>query len=207
MCIRDRPSVTFTVTGGATTIECQIDNGAFAACTSPFTPVTTLADGSRRITVRGTDAAGNAGTGSTTFVVDTAPPGVVFDDAPPALWPVNYFDMKFHSADASATLACSLNGAPFATCTGPRTITTVYNSGSTFAVRATDPAGNVSTASRSWTSQDGLVLHYPWEQGQTRNTSLLTQRAAYSPNGSATVPVVGGWAGTAASSPAAHQYA
>ena len=51
------------------------------------------------------------------------------------------------------------------------------------------------------------MLHYPWEQGQTHNTSLLAQKAAYSPNGSSTLTAVGGWAGTAASSPAAHTYA
>ncbi|HZJ63993.1 MAG TPA: hypothetical protein VFD36_10795, partial [Kofleriaceae bacterium] len=63
----NRPSVAFTVTG-ATTIQCQVDAGRFAACTSPFTPAA-LADGSHSVTVRGTDAVGNVGTGSTTFTV------------------------------------------------------------------------------------------------------------------------------------------
>jgi hypothetical protein len=198
------PSVSFTVTG-ATLVQCQVDAGAFATCTSPFTPAA-LADGTHTVTVRGSDAAGNAGTGATTFTVDTTPPVVAFDDAPPAQWPVNYFDMLFHTTDASATLACSLNGAAFTACTSPLTITTSYNVTSTFSVRATDPAGNRATVSRSWVAQDGLVLHYPWEQGQTHNTSLLAQDAPYSPDGTVSVPVVGGWAGTAAGSPAAHTY-
>ena len=177
----NRPSVMFTVTG-ATTIQCRLDAGAFAACTSPFTPPAVLADGSHTVTVRGTDAAGNAGTGSTTFTVDTAPPAVVFDDTPPARWVVNYFDMRFHSTDTSATFACSLNGAAFTACANPFTITTVYNTQSTFVVRATDAAGNSSTASTSWTSSNGLALHYPWEHGLTENTSLLVQNLAYSPD-------------------------
>src|SRR6185503_7288871 len=80
------------------------------------------------------------------------------------------------------------------------------NVSSTFSVRATDPAGNTATISTSWTSSDGLVLHYPWEQGQTHNTSLLAQNTPYSPDGAATLPIVGGWAGTAAGSPAAQTY-
>ena len=201
----NRPSVTFTVTG-ATTIQCQVDAGTFAACSSPFTPATALADGSHTITVRATDAVGNVGTGSTTFTVDTAPPSVVFDDTPPARWPVNYFDMRFHSTDGTATFACSLNGAAFTACANPFTITTVYNTQSTFVVRATDPAGNSSTASTSWTSSNGLVLHYPWEHGLTQNTSLLVQKPAYSPDGSVALTEVGGWAGSGISAPGAHQY-
>src|SRR5262249_33439760 len=66
--------------------------------------------------------------------------------------------------------------------------------------------GNNATISTSWTSSTGLVLHYPWEQGQTHNTNLLAQDPAFSPDGTVTLPVVGGWAGTAAGSPAAHTY-
>ena len=198
------PSVAFTVTG-ATAIQCRVDTGGFATCTSPFTPAA-LADGSHTVTVRGTDAAGNPGTGSTTFTVDTTPPPLVFDDAPPALWPVNYFDMKFHSTEATATLACSLNGAAFAACASPLTITTSYNMASSFSVRATDVAGNPRTITTSWAPTNGLVLHYPWEQGRAHNTSLLAQNAAYSPDSPDTVPVVGGWAGTAAGSPGEHKY-
>jgi hypothetical protein len=199
------PPVTFTVTGGATQIQCQVDTGAFATCASPFTPAA-LADGSHTITVRATDAAGNPGTGATTFTVDGTPPPLAFDDTPPAQWPVNYFDMKFHTTDASATVACSLNGAAFTACTSPLTITTTYNVGSTFSVRARDPVGNVTTISTNWTSSNGLVLHYPWEQGQTHNTSLLAQNPAYSPDGTVSLAVTGGWAGTAAAAPAAHTY-
>ncbi|HZJ63113.1 MAG TPA: Ig-like domain-containing protein, partial [Kofleriaceae bacterium] len=198
------PSVSFTVTG-ATTIQCQVDTGSFASCTSPFTP-SALTDGSHTITVRGTDAAGNSSTGATTFTVDTQAPPVAFDDTPPAQWPVNYFDMRFHTTDASATLSCSLNGSAFAACASPLTVVANYNVGSTFQVRARDAAGNTSTITATWTSIDGLVLHYPWEQGQTHNTSLLSQNSAYSPDGTVTLPVVGGWAGTAAGSPAAHTY-
>jgi hypothetical protein len=199
------PGVAFTVSG-ATTIQCRVDAGSFATCTSPFTPAA-LTNGSHTVTVRGSDTAGNVGSDATTFTVDTVAPPVVFDDAPPAEWPVHYFEMRFRTTDTTATLACSLNGAAFTACASPLTVTTSYDVGSTFSVRATDPAGNSSTGTRSWTSSDGLVLHYPWEQGQTHNTSLLAQNAAFSPDGTTSVPIVGGWAGTAAGSPRAHAYA
>ncbi|MEO7735728.1 MAG: Ig-like domain-containing protein, partial [Kofleriaceae bacterium] len=199
------PSVAFTVTG-ATAVQCQVDGGALAACSSPFT-TPALADGSHTVTVRATDAANNPGSDATTFTVDATPPGVAIDDAPPALWPVNYFDLKFHTADPTASLTCSLNGAAFTACASPLAITTTYNIASTFAVRATDPAGNVATtAPATWTAQNGLVLHYPWEQGQTHNTSLLAQNPPYSPDGTTTLTAIGGWAGTAANSPTAHTY-
>ena len=199
------PSFGFTVTG-ATTIECQVDTGAFAACSSPFTTAM-LADGSHAFVVRGTDAAGNTASQRRTFAVDATPPVVAIDDAPPALWPVNYFDLKFHTTDATASLTCARDGAAFTPCASPLTITTAYNVPSSFAVRATDAAGNVTTtAPVSWTAQNGVVLHYPWEHGETHNTSLLAQKPAYSPDGTATLTAVGGWAGAAASSPAAHTY-
>jgi Big-like domain-containing protein len=194
------PSMSFTAGGGATMTECRVDAGAFVACTSPFT-ASALADGSHAMAVRATDGAGNQTIASTaTFTIDTVPPGVVLDDVPPAQWPVDYFDMRFHATE-TATLTCSLNGGAFAACADGQTFTTVYNVGSTFTVRATDAAGNTGSATTSWTSADGLVLHYPWEQGTTINTSLLAQNAAYSPDGSvAAIPFLGGWAGTAAGS-------
>ena len=134
------------------------------------------------------------------------PPPVAFDDTPPAQWPVNYFDMAFHTTDASATLTCALNTGAFTACGSPFAVVTLYNINSTFSVRARDAAGNTSTITTSWTSSNGLVLHYPWEQGQTHNTSLLAQNDTYSPDGTAVLPIVGGWAGTAAGSPPAHTY-
>jgi hypothetical protein len=192
------PVVAFTTAGGPTAIECRLDAGAFAACTSPAT-FTNVADGTHTITVHVSDGAGNSNSATTSsFVIDTAPPVVTFVDAPPASWPVNYYDVRFQ-ANETATFQCSLNGGAFTTCASGSSITTTYNTASTFAVRATDAVGNTSApVSTSWTSSDGLVLHYPWEQGDTDNTSLLSQRPPYSPTGSTvTTAVVGGWAGTA----------
>jgi hypothetical protein len=195
------PTVTFTTGGAPTSTQCRVDAGGLSNCVGgTFTP--TVADGTHTLTIIVTDGANNSASATTaSFIVDTTAPVVTFDDTPPAQWPVNYFDMRFHATDANVVVAieCSLNGQAFFGCTTGQTITTSYNVGSTFAVRARDNAGNTSAPIQtSWTSTDGLVLHYPWEQGATNNTSLLAQNPAYSPNGTiAAAPAIGGWAGTA----------
>ena len=203
------PAVVFTHTGAST--QCQVDTGAFASCTSPHM-FTNVADGSHTITVRSQDAAGNFGSATTSsFTIDTVAPTVAFVEQAPANWPVNYFDFRFTTGD-SATVQCSLDGAAFAACTSPHAITNVaYGVPHTLQVRGTDAAGNPTTiTSNAWTPARGLVLHYPWEQGGTHNTSLLKQVPSHSPDGTVAslTTFVGGWAGSAlGSTVGAHQYA
>lgn len=64
------PTFTFTATGAAA-FTCAIDSAAFAACTSPFTQATPLADGAHTFTVRARDAAGNQGSAARAFTVAT----------------------------------------------------------------------------------------------------------------------------------------
>src|SRR4029078_6792036 len=98
------------------------------ACTSPFTPATALADGSRRITVRGTDAAGNAGTGSTTFTVDTVAP-VVTVTAVPSPTRVNRPSVTFTVTGGATTIECQIDSGAFAACTSPFTPATALADG------------------------------------------------------------------------------
>jgi len=201
------PTVTFTVGGGPATTLCRVDNGAFTTCTGgTFTP--TVSAGTHTITVQATDGAGNSSSTTTgNFTVDLTAPTITFDDAPPADWPVDYYDIKF-SANETSTFTCSLNGAAATSCTSPQAIKTTYGTLSSFRVTATDTAGNSSTKQTAWTSTSGLVLHYAWEQGSTANSSLLAQSPAFSPDGTTTQPFVGGWAGTALGSTVpAHDYA
>jgi hypothetical protein len=202
------PQVTFTHDGMSPT--CAVDTGTPVACTSPHT-FANVADGPHTITVRVVDAAGNPGSATTTsFTIDTVGPTLAFIEQAPAAWPVNYFDFTFSTGD-SATVACSLDGAAFTACASGQTVTAAYNAAHTLQVRGTDAAGNPTTiTSTAWTPVPGMVLHYPWEQGSTQNTSLLRQRASHSPNGPAAGlgTFVGGWAGSAlGNTVAAHAYA
>jgi hypothetical protein len=190
------PQVSFTHDG--MTPMCRVDSGAEVACTSPHTFANVL-DGAHTITVRVVDAAGNSGSATTSsFTIDTVGPTVAFIEQAPAAWPVNYFDFTFSVGD-SAAVACALDGGTFAPCSSGQTVTAAYNATHTLQVRGTDAAGNQTTiTSNAWTPVPGLVLHYPWEQGSTENTSLLRQRASHSPSGAGDLTTfVGGWAGSA----------
>lgn len=51
-------AVNFTVDDGLATIQCKLDTGSYANCSSPFT-LTNLANGLRTVSIKGSDAAGN----------------------------------------------------------------------------------------------------------------------------------------------------
>src|SRR6185503_10607728 len=69
------PTFAMSSSEPGSTFECQVDNGPFAACSSPFTSAP-LSDGPHTITIRAVDAAGNPDPNppSHSIVVDTAAP-------------------------------------------------------------------------------------------------------------------------------------
>src|SRR3954451_13000308 len=79
-------TVTFHASEPVTGYQCQVDAGAFAACSSPasYGP---LADGPHTFSVRAVaDLAGNAGTtSSTSWTIDTLPPDTSITTQPAAL--------------------------------------------------------------------------------------------------------------------------
>jgi uncharacterized delta-60 repeat protein len=68
------PTFGFTVDDPTAVAGCTFDLAAGAACSSPFTPGTRLADGRHTFTVAATDLAGNVGRAQRTFTVDTKRP-------------------------------------------------------------------------------------------------------------------------------------
>ena len=129
--------------------ECKLDNGTFAACTSPTTLGPTL-DGSHTFTVRATDAAGNTGQASYTWTIDTVAPTVTLGTKPPN--PSNDPTPTFSfSAGEASTFQCQLDAGAFAPCTSPTTLGSTADGSHTFTVKATDAAGNTGQASYTWT--------------------------------------------------------
>ena len=63
------------------TYQCQLDAGAFQSCTSPK-DFSGLANGTHSFTAKATDAAGNTGSASYSWSVDTAVPVVTINQAP-----------------------------------------------------------------------------------------------------------------------------
>ncbi len=202
----NQTTATFTFSVSEGSPQCKLDTGAFAACTSPRS-YPGLGDGLHTFTVQSADALGNTGSAAFSWTIDATGPIVTLDSVPPAKWPVNYFDFQWH-ANETATYECLLNGAAFTPCTPGAAVTaSAYGTQQTFSVRGKDSLGNVGAfAVATWTPSEGLVLHYAWEQGTLRNTSLLAQVPALSPDVAGQHAAVGGWAGTSLRNPPATSY-
>ena len=163
--------------------ECAFDGAPFAPCTSPAS-YTNLAQGPHTFAVRGTDMAGHTDPTPATrsWTVDTIAPNVTFTTAP-AEGSTSGPRVTFAFTVSEGTPECSVDGGAFGACQNPWSIT--FGSGThTFAVRATDGAGNTTTATRSWTVACGPadptdaagVLHF--EDGGSQTLANATGGAA-----------------------------
>jgi hypothetical protein len=150
------PSFAFSSEAGAT-LQCKLDGpgattGTYAGCTSPkaYGPLT---EGAYTLSVRATDLAGNTDATPATraFAVDTTAPVPTIDSGPTGLIQVNSGTFTFNGHDATATVTCRMDAAAFGACTSPASFAALPDGNHTFQVRATDPAGNVGTVSRSFT--------------------------------------------------------
>ena len=111
----------------------------------------TLADGTWTAQAEQQDSAGNIGKSSAnTFTVATVAPVATISSGPPD--PSNQTTATFNfSADKPASFQCKLDGGAFAACSSPKTYSGLADGSHTFQVKATDQAGNSSTASYTWT--------------------------------------------------------
>jgi hypothetical protein len=109
-----------------------------------------LADGTWTAQAEQQDSAGNIGTSSAnTFTVATVAPVVTISSGPPD--PSNQTTAVFSfSADKPASFECKLDTGGFAGCSSPKTYSALADGSHTFQVKATDQAGNSSTASYTW---------------------------------------------------------
>ena len=87
--------------------------------------------------------------------VDTVAPDVTFTAGPTGTTSLVSPQFAFTSSDPDASFACALHGpgltASLEPCASPRTLGPLADGAYTFTVRATDPAGNSTTATRSFT--------------------------------------------------------
>jgi hypothetical protein len=136
------------------TFECQLDGGGFSTCTSPQ-PYAGLASGSHTFSVRATDPAGNMDATPATFTwtVDTGAPDTTITTAPSNLSNNASPSFSFIASEPGSTFECQLDGGGFSGCTSPKPYSALADGSHTFAVRATDPAGNTdaSPAAHAWT--------------------------------------------------------
>jgi methionine-rich copper-binding protein CopC len=143
------PDVTFTVgsdASGIASVKCEVDGVDQGPCTSPYT-TPNLSPGSHTVKVHATDNAGNVGTGSVTFTVDTDPPDTIIDSGPTGIFePGKTNDstptFTFHSTKAGSTFECKVDAGAFAVCGSPFTTPFLADGPHTFQVRAKDNVGN-----------------------------------------------------------------
>jgi hypothetical protein len=186
------PSFTFSSPLDTARFACSLDDAAFAPCASPQS-FTGLPDGAHVFRVRTEDESGVADPtpASRTFVVDTEPPDISIESGPagPVNDPLPTF--AFSSSDDSATLVCSLPPAfpTFAPCPPAGTYeppAPLTDGSYDLSVRATDPAGNSSTADREF-SLDTQAPSVTVESGPTGRTDDATPTFTFaSPDDTAT---------------------
>jgi hypothetical protein len=136
----------------ATSYECRLDAAVFSACPldGPI-EYTALSEGSHTFQVRGVNASGPDPTpAGYTWVVDTTPPVAAIDTHPADPSPGATVQFTYHAPDESGTtFRCSLDDAPSSSCP---TIGITYHGLAdglhSFAVEATDAAGNARSTTR-----------------------------------------------------------
>ncbi len=136
--------------------ECALDGSStFTPCTSPLAR-TGLGSGSYSVAVRARWVGGAAddSPAMASWSVDQMPPETTITGGPQGDTGVGSSSFTFTS-EAGATFECRLDGAAFAACTSPHSVSVTLGS-HTFEVRATDGVGNVdpTPAARSYTGQN-----------------------------------------------------
>jgi hypothetical protein len=143
-------SFSFTAPGvvDIASYACQLNGGAWEDCTSPQT-YSDLSDGDYTFVVSATDTLGNAAQAIYMWMVDTTPPTVNIDSAPTSTSESTVARFTFSGNDGAgsgiAGYECQLNGGAWEDCTSPQTYSDLSIGDYTFAVRATDNAGNTGT--------------------------------------------------------------
>jgi hypothetical protein len=219
------PDVTFTAESGATT-RCKVDDGAFVACSSPFT-VSTLTEGSHTVTVEATDNAGNAATAVVTFTVDLTDPTAQITGGPADGDKSNDDTPTFtFTKNETGTFECSIDGGTFVACSSPFTLPALGDGTHSFSVHAIDQADNVSDdVTRSWTvdttapdapsidnpaDNAAVAVAKPTVTGDAGSAEAGATLSVYingTLNGTTTVDLDGSWSYTAASNLSDNVYA
>ena len=198
---RPDPSFGFSSNEAGSTFACDLDGAGFAPCVSPAS-YAGLADGTHTFSVEATDRAGNLGAPTRfTWTIDTVPPDTSIDGGPASPTRDTTPTFTFGTTEAGSTFECSLDGGAWSACSSPFTTDVLAGGDHTFAVRATDPAGNTdpSPATATFTVQTGPASVFLQTPPALVSGGTVHFRAQTSPFQRATfecslAPVQTGWA-------------
>ena len=146
------PSFSFT-SPTATAFQCRLDGSAWATCTSPHS-MTDLADGPHTFEVRAVSPLGTPDTSPAAHVwtIDTTPPNTGLTDRPDDLMASSDAAFSFISTETGSTFQCRLDGGAWTACASPQRYSGLSDGAHTFAVFASDAAGNAdpTPANDAW---------------------------------------------------------
>jgi hypothetical protein len=146
-------TATFAFTDATAKIkfQCRLGTAAFADCASPKT-YSALAQGSFTFQVKALLGSQTSSTTSYSWTVDnTPPPAPTFTAKPARLSSVASPTFGLADSESHVRLECTVDGAAFAPCSTPITLTGLSQGAHAFAAQAIDAAGNHSgTVSWSW---------------------------------------------------------
>ncbi len=112
----------------------------------------TLSEGAHTLYIESTDVAGNIGTQTSSFTIDTVAPDTTISAQPndPAISASASFAF---SSELGTTFECKLDAGSYAVCSSPKVYTSITDGNHTFSVRAIDAATNADAtpASYVWT--------------------------------------------------------
>jgi len=154
----ERPLVMGTAEAGSR-VEVFVDGVSvgFATAASDGTwsvPVgVDLTNGQRAVTATATDPAGNTSAESLPvfITVDLTPPNTTITDHPVTLTNQSTAAFKFTSSKPQSTFECSLDSAPFTTCSTPLTLNGLAEQSHTLRVRAIDAGRHVDPSPDAFT--------------------------------------------------------
>jgi len=113
---------------------------------------------------------------------------VTLTQAPPARTTSRSATFAFAASEPNVVFSCSYDSAPFASCTSPHTVADAGVDDHTFAVRATDAAGNTGGAAVArWT----VVAPLPDLVAVLTDSTVTVRNAGEGPAGPSLVTVAG----------------
>ena len=137
------------------TFRCRLDGGAAVPCASPW-DYSGLAAGPHSFEVTAVDPAGTADPTPATrsWTVNTALPDSTAPETSYTYGPVSTSAttarFEFVSSEDGSSFACRLDSGAWGACVSPSNHSGLSQGAHTFAVRATDPAGNVDPTPAVW---------------------------------------------------------
>jgi hypothetical protein len=146
-------SATFAFTGKPSggRLECKLDSGSFATCTSPKT-YGGLASGQHTFQIRAVSSSGASAAAAHTWTIVPPVPAPVITGKPANPSTNDSATFTFSATQPGAAFRCALDGGPFAGCSSPKTYAGPLAAGShAFAVRTVSGPLESAATAYTWT--------------------------------------------------------